>query len=202
MIKVDKSRIVTGFHWLGIVVAIPLLLVVAFERHETRERVATERVLLSQINIKHFERRIFEDLVLKRRNDLSGAGPVFEYDFTSHAWGYQRHGCLIGGEGKVYTYDSETSLAPALLTTINPTDYARARGLAASIGQGAEPELDLNPIMHDAGESIWSVVTNGRVIALKEIGNFARDLSDPRAVELVRLISRWCPAAAGADVLR
>lgn len=159
--------------------------------------------LQAQINIQHFERLIFEDLVSKRRSSLSVAGPVFEYDYSNHAWGYQRHGCLIGGEGEVYAYDSETAEAPARINTMDLPNYQRARELAVSLGQkGFESELELKHVMYDAGEGIWSVVTHGEKIALKEIGNFAGELTDPRATELVGLISKWCPAAAGASILR
>jgi hypothetical protein len=162
-----------------------------------------QSVQVAQINIQHFERRIFEGLILKRRSDLAIVGQVFGYDYTNHAWGYQRHGCLIGGRGQIYAYDSETSEAPALLNTMDPSDFSRARELGVSIIHSAlEPALDLKHVTHDAGERVWSVLSDGKEIALKEIGDFSGDSLDTRFVELVSLISKWCPAAEGANILK
>jgi hypothetical protein len=44
----------------------------------------------------------------------------------------------------------------------------------------------------------WMVSIAGSTRALKASGGYEGELSDPNAVELVKLISGWCPAAAEA----
>lgn len=71
----------------------------------------------------------FETLLKNHRNILAQNGaPYFEYNYTNGAWGYNNHGCLIGGEGDVYTYNVRLGPTIQFSHRVNERDYKKVLG--------------------------------------------------------------------------
>jgi predicted transglutaminase-like cysteine proteinase len=147
------------------------------------------------ITLTEAQQRIaeFQRLLKDKRAAL---GPtVFEYHFMNGAWGYVNQGCLIGGTGDLYTYDELETPGVRLARQVDGREYARALDLAKSLGG---QKLERRQVAFDAGTGVWIASIGDTNAALKEVGVEEGELSDPNAVELVKLISGWCPSAATA----
>jgi hypothetical protein len=139
--------------------------------------------------------RDFQRTLKEHRTFLQESGPMFEYHFMNGAWGYVNHGCLIGETGSLYTYDELETPGVRLAHQVDEREYARALDLAKSLG---DQKMETRQVAFDAGTGVWTMTVAGTTTALKESGINWGELSDPNAVELVRLISGWCPAATDA----
>jgi hypothetical protein len=69
----------------------------------------------------------------------------------------------------------------------------RTLDLAKSLG---DRKLETRHVAFDAPQYWWMVSIAGSTVALKAAGGYEGELSEPSAVELVKLISEWCPLAA------
>jgi hypothetical protein len=132
----------------------------------------------------------FEQLVQTHRD----AAPItLEFGYHKFALGGQDVGCVIGEKGKVYTYNLYEGATIQLAGQGNTNDYDRALALARSLGY---QQLKGRYAGADMGLAVWTVTLDGSNTVLMVTGDFAGELFDPNAAELVELISGWCPAAA------
>jgi hypothetical protein len=164
------------------------------DRADKKERKAAE--YRRQMQEKQIRETTFEKLVQSKRDALAQAGlNAFEYHFKNTAWGYVNHSCLIGATGDVYIYDAQEFPEGRLMNRVEQQDYQRAVELAKSLG---DQKIETRRAAFDAGYGIWTASNAGVRHILKETGEGEGQLSDPNAVEWVKLISGWCPAAAAA----
>jgi tetratricopeptide (TPR) repeat protein len=120
---------------------------------------------------------------------------VFEYNYFNSAWGYANLGCFINASGALYVYNSNEDPGVKLSGSVDPGDFARAIEMAKAIGT---QKLSSAHVAFDAGVSAWTVSVGGTTTELKVAGEFAGEMADPKATELIKVINRWCPAAAAA----
>jgi hypothetical protein len=161
------------------------------QQPKTEARAGDESTKNQAFGVRH---RDFERMLVERRSSLQKAGlTVFEFNMSNTGQGPADLGCLIGEMGNVYTYDERETPGVGLTQQANQREYNRALDLAKSLG---DQKLDMRHVKFDAPQYEWMVSIAGGTVALKASGVYQGDFSDPSAVELVKLISGWCPLAA------
>jgi hypothetical protein len=141
-------------------------------------------------------------LELERGALTQSGGVAFRFEYHKRhdiseiqkfeTWGDVNFGCFIGGAGEIYAYDSRNHTYGEQPNRVPEADYNRAIKLAKSLHYLA---LKTRTVGTNLGTGKWTVMVAGEVTFLKETGNSVGELSDPSAVELVKMIAAWCPYA-------
>jgi hypothetical protein len=92
-------------------------------------------------------------------------------------------------------YDGWKTPDLQLTHQVDRREYDRVLDLAKSLD---DQKLEMRHVAFEAPQYGGMVSIAGSTRALKASGGYEGELSDPSAVELVKLISGWCPAAAEA----